>query len=85
MKAGRSGKVMEKAMPKVIHIGLTVEALAVQVLFFVFWEVLNNVDFLMNFRCVKNRPTIPNFSFFGEGGGCQRDSFEKGRRNGRGP
>ena len=37
MKVRRSGKVMEKAMPKVINIDLTIEALAVQRLNFEFW------------------------------------------------
>ena len=34
---GRSGKVMEKGMPKVIKIGLQIEGLAVQAMIFESW------------------------------------------------
>ena len=37
MKVGRSGKVMEEGMPKVIKIDLKIEALTVQGQIFEFW------------------------------------------------
>ena len=43
MKVGRSGKVMEKGMPNVSNLGVTIEALAVQGMFFEFWGGFANV------------------------------------------